>query len=168
MKKILIFCLSLMLFLSGCSHTKINDKQQKVYDSFKESLLNNGELISSNIPFDYRIEIAEKEDQYLYTVIVDNPLVAMSNIQMMILNPDDLSKDIIFNTVGIFDETPVYMIPNQKNEQKGYLSELKLTGAAVKKDFKIYAILVWKDNNQLIQYQSFFSFNIVNGKNVKE
>lgn len=167
MKKILIFCLISVFFISGCSGNGISDKQQKIYDGFKDSLLNNGELMSSDIPFKYNIEIQYKSGKYVYTVEVSKPRVAMSNIQMMILNPNDLSEDYLSNTVGIFDETPMYMIPNQSNKKAGYLKNIQLQGVSNEKDFRVYALVSWKDSNQLTQYQVFFSFNIVNGKNVK-
>ena len=167
MKKILILCLATLFFVSGCSGNHISDEQQKIYDGFKDSLLNNGELISSNIPFKYNIDIQSKNGKYIYTVRVSNPRVAMSNIQLMILNPDDLSEDYLSNTIGIFDETPVYMIPNQSNKKAGYLKKIELQGVSSNKDFRVYALMSWKDSNQLTQYQVFFSFNIVNGKNIK-
>lgn len=167
MRKVLTFCLCMILFLSGCNVSKISDEQQKIYDGFKDSLLNNGELISNNIPFSYDIDVEEKDEKFVYTVFVNEPLVAMRNIQMMILNPDDLTKDIETGTIGIFDETLTHMIPNQENEKAGYLSEIRLQGVSSQKDFSVYAMIVWKDSNQLTQYQAFFSFKIVDGKNVK-
>lgn len=167
MKKILILCLTTLFFISGCSENQISDEQQKVYDGFKDSLLNNGELISNNIPFKYSIEIDEKNGKYVYTVNVKEPRVSMSDIQMMILNPDDLNENYLSNTIGIFDDSPVYMIPNQANKKAKYLKKLSLQGVSTKKNFRVYALITWKDSNQLTQYQMFFSFNIVNGKNVK-
>ena len=100
----------------------------------------------------------------MYTVIVHDTKVAMSNIQMMILNPADANKDIDTATIGIFDEIKYNMIPNQENEKDGYYKKIQLQGSSEEKDFKVYATLSWKDSNQLIQYQVFFSFNVMNGK----
>ena len=164
MKKVLILALCMLCILSGCKNGKVNNEQQKVYYGFKDALMNNGDLISSNIPFEYEILIEETKGKYLYTVIVKNPQVAMNNIQMMILNPEDATKDIETATLGIYDETNYHMIPNQSNEKTGYYKELQLKGSSEHKDFKIYVTLAWKDSNQLIQYQVFFSFNVVDRK----
>ena len=59
MKKVLILALCMLCILSGCKNGKVNNEQQKVYYGFKDALMNNGDLISSNIPFEYEILIEE-------------------------------------------------------------------------------------------------------------
>lgn len=164
MRKLMILCLCALFILSGCSSSQLKEEQQKIYHGFKDALLDNGDLISGNIPFSYDIEVEEKDGKYVYTVIVHDTKVAMSNIQMMILNPADANKDIDTATIGIFDEIKYNMIPNQENEKDGYYKKIQLQGSSEEKDFKVYATLSWKDSNQLIQYQVFFSFNVMNGK----
>ena len=167
MKKFLILGLCALSLLSGCSKAKIKDEQQKIYNGFRDSLMDNGELFSSNIPFDYSITVEKVDSQYHYTVIVNSPKVAMSNIQMMILNPKDVEKEIETATVGIFDETSYNMIPNQGDEKYGYYRQLELKGVSAEKNFVVYSTVAWKDSNQLIQYQVYFSFKVKNGKVVK-
>lgn len=166
MKKVSIL-LILVLIVCGCSRRDMNEQQTKVYEGFKESLLNNGELISSNIPFKYDITVKEKAGKYQYTVRIFSPQIAMKSIQMLILNPEDLTSDHISSSKGIFDEMNYAMIPNQENSEEGYMKELKLDGVSDSSDFRIYAMVAWKDINGLNQYQAYFSFNIVNMEDVK-
>ena len=71
MKKFLILGLCALLLLSGCSKAKIKDEQQKIYNGFRDSLMDNGELFSSNIPFDGRcketFKIVEEEFKNNFT-----------------------------------------------------------------------------------------------------
>lgn len=166
MKKISIL-IALMILLSACGSEDINKEQTKVYEGFKESLLNNGELISSNIPFDYSIKVEKKASKYLYTITISKPQLAMKSIQMLVLNPDDLTTDYISSTKGIFDETTYAMVPNQENIEEGYTKDITLSGVSKKDSFRIYAMVVWKDANGLNQSQAFFSFNVVDTQDVK-
>lgn len=164
MKKGILLFLCMILCLFGCTSTQKKEEQEKIYNGFKDSLLNNAQLISGNIPFAYSMEIEEKDAAYVYTISISEPKVAMSNIQMMILNPEDISKDIQTATIGIFDELNYHMVPNQINEKDGYFSSLQLQGSSKEKDFVVYVTVAWKDSNQLVQYQVFFSFDIRDGK----
>lgn len=157
----------LLLLLSACGNNDISEEQTRIYDGFKESLLNNGELVSSNIPFDYHIDVKEKGDKYLYEVTIDHPRIAMKSIQMLVLNPEDLSTDYISSSKGIFDEKTYHMIPNQENTIDGYMKSLSLEGVSSQKDFKVFAMVSWKDGNGLNQTQAYFSFNVVNMEDVK-
>ncbi len=166
MKKLLIlfvFCFTLV----GCSSNNLLEEQQKVYNGFKESLTNNGELISKEIPFQYGIEIEQVNGKYIYKVKIDDPLVVMTSIQMLVLNPNDLTNDYVSSTKGIFDEQVYNMVPNQQNIESGYVNEIILEGVSDEPSFKLYTMVVFKDRNQLTQKQIFFSFNIVDGENVK-
>ena len=166
MKKISILII-LILLLGACGSDDINKEQTKVYEGFKESLLNNGELISSTIPFNYSIKVVEKANKYQYTITIDKPQVAMKSIQMLLLNPDDLTTDYISSSKGIFDETTYAMVPNQENIEEGYMKEISLSGVSKSPSFRIYAMVVWKDGNGLNQSQAFFSFNVVETQDVK-
>ncbi|NBK97210.1 MAG: hypothetical protein EOM50_04225 [Erysipelotrichia bacterium] len=166
MKKVTIM-LFVCILLAGCSTRDMNEQQTKIYEGFKESLLNNGELISSYIPFDYTIKVKEKAGKYQYTVSIFSPRVAMKSIQMLILNPDDLTNDYLSSSKGIFDEMSYSLIPNQMNLEDGYMDKISLDGVSKTKDFRIYAMVTWKDVNGLNQYQAFFSFNVVNMKDMK-
>ncbi len=166
MKKISIL-IALILFVSACGSDDINKEQTKVYEGFKESLLNNGELISSNIPFDYSINVVKKAKKYQYTITISKPQVAMKSVQMLVLNPDDLTTDYISSSKGIFDETSYAMVPNQENLGEGYMKEISLSGVSKNASFRVYAMVVWKDANGLNQSQAFFSFNVVDTQDVK-
>lgn len=167
MKKILNILLVSIVLLSGCNGKETNVEQIKLYEGFKESIMNNGGLPSTNIPFDYDVEIKEKANVYYYTVIVSNPRVYMGNVQMLVLNPDDLTTDYVSSSKGVFDEHELSMIPNQENMEKGYMKDIKLSGVSEKKNFQLYCMISYKDHDQQNQYQTYFSFDIVEGHNTK-
>lgn len=167
MKKMIIVCCVLCLIATGCSTNNLQEEQQKIYNEFKESLINNGELITSEIPFNYSIEIVEQDGSYIYEVSISKPLVMMKSIQMIVLNPADLTSDYVSSSKGIFDEQVYNMVPNQVNIEDGYVEEIILNGVSSEADFKLYTMVVYKDRNQLTTSQVFFSFNVVDGENIK-
>lgn len=168
MKKIIATILVASLLLFGCDSADIKKEQTKTYNGFKESLLNNGDLLSSYIPFDYGIQINENNGKYTYTVYIDTPQVAMNSVQMMILNPVDMRDNFESPTLGVFDEVIYHMVPNQSNKASGYVKKMELSGVSKESNFDVYALVTWKNNSQLTQYQAYFSFRISEGKNIKE
>lgn len=167
MKKLILSLTIASMLLFGCTSADTKKEQTKVYNGFKESLLNNGDLISSYIPFNYHIQVNKENEKYKYTVTIDTPQVAMNSIQMMILNPSDMKDNFESPTLGVFDEVIYHMIPNQSNKASGFVKKMELSGVSRENDFTVYALVSWKNNSQLTKYQAYFSFTIVNGEEVK-
>lgn len=167
MKKILFLCLVCFLSLWGCSSSGINAEQIKVYEGFRESLMNNGGRISNDIPFTYNLLLEKKNDVYHYHVSIHHPEVYMGNIQLLVLNPDDLSSDYNASSKGIFDEQIINMIPNQEDKGKGVYNKIKLEGVSKKDTFDLYCMISYKDHNQKNEYRYYFTFNIVEGTDIK-
>ncbi len=168
MKKFLIFMIACSFIMAGCSNSDLITEQNKVHENFRESLINNGELVSKNIPFSYALEVEEKNGSYVYTVKIDNPLVVMNSVQVLVLNPDELTNEYESSSLGIYTEQPIYMVPNQENEVDGYYSHLSIDGVSVNASFRLYVLVSFQDEYQLSREEYYFSFNVVDGENVKE
>ena len=121
MKKLaLIICIFLL-----CSCTKFESKDYKNYKNYINEL-KTSQSTNNNLPFDIEI-ILDKviETEVTYRVIIDNPKVALRNIEALVIH-DKYTKDI-FPSVGIFDDR-LNLIPNVINKSSNYVEGIILVG----------------------------------------
>lgn len=163
-----ILCALLCVSLCGCQNSqKITNEQNANYNEFKTSLINNAGAVTYTLPFSYSISIDKvNSKKYSYTVVVKNPDVAMIDIQMMVLNPKEVSKNKMEPSIGIIDDSTVSMIPNQVNSKKGYPKGIALNGICKSSDFQIYCMITWYNEDKTQQSRGYFTFNVENGEDV--
>ncbi len=128
MKKIFILIISLCL-LSGCTtdSTAVSGSDDRYYDMLHQ-LENVQNYASEPTYYSLTIELSEVEGGYRFFVIVDEPKIAMYNIQVMaIVEGDDYSNTMAAN-VGIFEDTSYTMIPHQTKPDDGYVAGLSISG----------------------------------------
>ena len=156
MKKIgMLLCLTLLL--SGCFQSMGGSEQQynEKYENFMELLIDNSKQISTNIPFDWDFQMEQTEEGYTYTVKISNPRVAMSNVQMIGANLEEINETQVAPSIGIFEDTVYNMIPNQVNVEKGYYEGMGISGISSEKAFVLNCLVVYKDKNQTDNYVYF-------------
>ena len=119
-KLVLIICIFLL-----CSCTKFESKDYKNYKNYINEL-KTSQSTNNNLPFDIEI-ILDKviETEVTYRVIIDNPKVALRNIEALVIH-DKYTKDI-FPSVGIFDDK-LNLIPNVINKSSNYVEGIILVG----------------------------------------
>ena len=119
-KLVLIICIFLL-----CSCTKFESKDYKNYKNYINEL-KTSQSTNNNLPFDIEI-ILDKviETEVTYRVIIDNPKVALRNIEALVIH-DKYTKDI-FPSVGIFDDR-LNLIPNVINKSSNYVEGIILVG----------------------------------------
>ena len=167
MKKIL-YVIFMIFILCGCNNNdSISDEKMQKYNEYKTVLVNNGSNVSYDIPFSYALNIEKVKDGYSYTLVINEPLMVMNNIQVMALNNTDSNSDMTLNC-GIIDDEVINMIPNQKDESKGYPSGIALNGISETGDFTLYCLVNYYNEDNTASSRKFFSFIIENGKIVGE
>lgn len=153
----LSFLLSLCLLLTGCFNK--NDKKmleyREKYENYIELIIDNSKQISTNLPFSWKFSMAESDGKYTYDVIISNPKVAMSNVQMIAVDITQINESTIAPCVGLFEETVYNMIPNQINTEKGYYPGIGVNGITDKNQFILNCLVVYKDKNQTDNYVYF-------------
>lgn len=156
MRKLKIL-LCMMLVLGGCVQTEGGNAQEnnEKYENYMELLIDNSKQISANIPFDWDFQMQESEGSYIYEVKIFNPKVAMSNVQMIAVDIEDISEKNVAPSIGIFEEKPYNMVPNQINIEKGYYEGLGFSGISSKKAFVLNCLVVYKDKNLTDNYVYF-------------
>lgn len=122
MKKILIISL-LLFFMTGCSKTLT--KEEITYNEYVMNLKKSA-VHNSDLPFDLKIYVDKIiETEVMYRVIIDNPKIALRNIEALIIH-DKYTEDI-FPSSGIF-ESKLSLIPGVINKKSNYVEGIILAG----------------------------------------
>ena len=156
MKKLRML-LCMILVLGGCVQKESGESQEnnEKYENYMELLIDNSKQISTNIPFDWDFQMHESEGSYIYEVKIFDPKVAMSNVQMIAVDIEDISEKNVAPSIGIFEDKPYNMIPNQVNVEKGYYEGLGISGISDKEAFVLNCLVVYKDKNLSDNYVYF-------------
>ncbi len=157
MRKLILLC-TMIFLLTGCSTQDGSAKDFRyTYNSFVDSILDNNGVDSVDIPFRHQLEVTkESSGEYRYAITVDEPLIAMYNIQMMAV---DKSASGQYPFIGLMQDEPMYsMIPNQENKEKYFVKGIILEGSSATPKFTLYVQVSWKDYAQINTSTAFFSY----------
>lgn len=157
MRKISILCFLTLCLISGCSKRNTADKEfTNTYNSFVESIMDNKGAVSSDIPFAYTLHVEKSTNgTYHYDVVIDQPRIAMYNIQMMIVDKN-ATDDYPF--IGLLpDEDPYAMIPNQENKDKNFVKGISINSVSASPTFELQVMVSWKDYAQINTSTVFFT-----------
>ena len=161
MKKIFTFILLLVL-VTGCwNKDTIDEEKLANYQAHVDSLIKHGDENSFNIPFDYKVDLAKlKNGTYRYDITIDNPRVAMYNVEVLALDKKAINQDNeMFPNAGILDDEAINMIPNQGDTQKGYHKGILISGISKTEEFKVNVVVSFKDYAKLKQFRYYFSID---------
>lgn len=170
MKKILLLTLIIIMF-TGCSSKsdqEIENEKLKKYNAAVEAVINNRGALSTTIPFTYTASVEELSDEigtYHYTVVIDEPQIAMYDVEIIIVDLNQLDTGNIFPSAGIVDESDT-LIPYQVNAAKGFPKGIVLDGITDTTEFQLEVMVSWKDYSKLNVYYAYFPIifsNIVPG-----
>lgn len=158
-----LLALVLLLLVSGCSSSKrVNDQEKyKKYNAAIEQILNNNGAVSSEIPFNYAVTISkvEEDNTYEYAVILDQPQVAMYDIEAIAIDISQVDSGVIFPSAGIVDSADS-MVPFQVDAQQGFPKGIVLNGISQSPTFTLHLMVSWKDYAKLNQFSAFFAVDV--------
>ena len=162
MRKFAIACFLFITMLSGCSSSKVDDKESmKNYESFIDAVVTNKGIESKIIPFDYKLNVYKQEDNtYQYEVVVSNPRSAMYHIQAIAVNPDIDSNTNVHPCLGLLGDDAKQnfnMVPFQSNAQMGFYRGFSLEGVSDKSQFTLHVMVTWKDSTLVKNNRVFFN-----------
>ena len=161
MKKFLVSLLCLSL-LCGCQSNRIdiNEERAQVYASYITAIQDNENFLEESSYFSIHTAMNKiGEDEYRWDVIVDSPLVAMYEIQILAVERNvigTLRDDKIMPSVGILEEDVYNMIPNQVDLEKGYVEGFTLSGITDLPEITIEVLVVWTGYAKLAQNREYF------------
>ncbi|MCI9292230.1 MAG: hypothetical protein HFF02_02880 [Erysipelotrichaceae bacterium] len=156
MRKRMVLGLVVVL-LSACTQKVESDKDfQYTYNSFVESILDNNGVQSKDIPFTHTLDVSEdKNGEYRYKITIDEPRIAMYNIQMMVV---DKTANGQYPFIGLMNDDMYSMIPNQENKEKNFVKGIVLEGVSKTPKFTLYVQVNWKDYAQVNTKTVFFTY----------
>lgn len=162
MKKI-IMLITIMLFLAGCvSNPKDEDILFEKYEAAYSDLLSNDKFESSSNFFDSEVVVNKvKEDEYRIDTIIDNPKVAMYNVQVIAeINSLGIKEYKEVNpSLGIVDQSVYHLIPYQVNQDQGFYEGLVVSGLSDKKAGDVIFEITWTNYAETEQFQEFLKLD---------
>lgn len=160
MKKIIVFLITL-LCLCGCQEVGTEDVDpNKRYFSLIENIKEHENFVSSSNYYDVTTEMAKIDDGYRYYVTIDNPRIALYDVEAIAIEMDtDYTNNMAAN-VGVFEENEYSMIPNQKNPDKGYVAGLVMSGISEKPETTLYIYISFKNDDYSVTKAEYFKLDV--------
>jgi hypothetical protein len=155
MKKLLIV-LCLLLCLCGCEEdgkqmANPDDRYLYIIEMINEH--ENFQEVSNY--FDIGTEMAKIENGYRYYITVDNPRIAMYDIELLAIEEGvDYMNNMAAN-VGIFEETQYNMVPNQANSEMGYVKGVVASGVTNNPQTTLYVFVQFKNSDYSLSHSEF-------------
>lgn len=159
MKSKLIILVMIITLLSACSNTNQRDEiLLNKYESAYEKLANhdNFEILSDY----YQIELVVSEVEsgsHRIDLILDEPQVAMYNIEMMMeVNPTGSQQyDEVLSSLGIVDDLTYNLIPNQVNADNGFYEGLVLSSVSDQVKGEVKVLITWTNYSSTQNFEEF-------------
>lgn len=159
MKKLLVLLL-VLLCLSGCQSVGEEDiDPNQRYFALVDAIKERDSYITNSNYFDISTEIATIDGGYRYYVTIDNPRIAMYDIEAVAIEKDvDYTSNMAAN-IGVFEETKYSMIPNQKNADKGYVSGIVISGTCSSPETTLYIYVSFKNEDYSDTHIEYFKLD---------
>lgn len=160
MKKKLL-TLIMCLVLTGCSFGANSQYQAKVkrYQSLLQAILDNDKFQTETKNFDLEVIMNQESSGYSYDIIVDNPKVAMYNIEVTVVeNNQGFNEDKMMVSSGVFEDARS-MIPGQVNTNAGFVGGMILNALTASDEVNLKILVTWKDNGLANSFSEFIEVN---------
>lgn len=160
MKKFLIV-FSIILILTGCqdagrSMANPNERYSYIIDMIKEHEV----FVTSSNYFDIACEMAKIDDGYRYYITVDNPRLAMFDVEMLAIEDNVDYLNTMAANVGIFEDSEYNIVPNQSNPSKGYVKGVVASAITKKPSTTLYIFVQFKNSDYSTTYSEYFKIDV--------
>jgi hypothetical protein len=161
-KAILILAI---LILNGCafdSNEYLSTENYARYQAYYTSIFDNDRFLTYSDAFLLEVVFTKIENQYRYDIIIDQPNIAMYDIEVMVVE-NDISferSDKMMPNFGIFETNDTNMIPYQVDVSKGYVKGIILSGLIDVPVVELKIMIAWKDYAKLNSTREFFLRNL--------
>lgn len=139
----------MILLLSACSHESSREEVLlSKYETAYNELVENDKFVNNSEFYNLEVVVTEIENnEYRIDVILDQPNVAMYNVQMIMeLNSRGIEQyDEMIPSLGIVDDTQYNLIPNQVNKDNGFYAGLILSAVSSQPTGEIQLMISWSD-----------------------
>ncbi len=162
MKRIIIGFIVLLLVVGCNSDKKIDKAQMNLYETHWKSLLNESKFQSTSRNFNIEVNFVEEAEGYAYYLTVDNPRVAMYDVEIMVIeNKESFNKlEEMQPSAGIF-ENKFNLIPNQTRKEKNYRKGAILSRSGIEEnELSLRVLVTWKNYTKLDTFKEVFEFEL--------
>ena len=147
-----------ILLLCGCNllPNKAQDADDRYF--FLIDMLNEHETFSdASRYFAIEVEMAKIENGYRYYIIIDDPQLAMYDIELIAIEKDvDYSQNMAAS-IGVFEDTQYNMIPNQSNVEDGYVKGLVASGITANAETTLYIFVQFKNADYSVVHNEYLA-----------
>ncbi len=145
-----------VFLLSACSNdSTINKSASERYNSMIEQLSSRTDFKSSSEYFDISFDIASIENGYRFYISIDEPKVAMYNIEAIAIEANvDYSNTMAAN-IGLFEDEKYSLIPNQSYVDKGFVKGVNISGTSENANPTLYVLVVWSNKDLSVTKREF-------------
>ena len=161
MKRIVVL-FSLLLILTGCGDNVARNEVSPNgrYQDMIDLIAANQNFMTSSEYYDITCDIAAIDGGYRYYVIIDNPRIALYDIEAMAIENGVDYHSVMAASVGIFEDQIYKMVPNQIDEEKGYVKGVILSGVTTNETPHVKMLVQWQDEMLTNTYREYFAFDI--------
>ena len=167
MKKVLVL-LMLVMTLTACSVEVEKDiRNEERYFDLVELIRGDQKFKEKSEYFDISTDMAKIDSGYRYYIFIDNPRIAIYDIEAIALVDGIDYNKVVAPSVGVLEEVVYNMIPNQTNLDKNYVKGIVLSGDIDRPNIDVKMNVQWKDKTHHDIYSEYYSFNIQYVENVE-
>ncbi|MBQ6494001.1 MAG: hypothetical protein IJI92_09090 [Erysipelotrichaceae bacterium] len=152
--------LFLLLVMSGCvSDGKEVANPDDRYTYLIEMIEEHENFTDSSNYFDIAVEMAKISDGYRYYITIDNPRIAMYDIELIAIEKGVDYRSRMAANVGIFEETSYNMVPNQANIEQGYVKGIVASGVSSEPETTLYIFVQFKNSDYSLSHSEYFKLD---------
>ena len=151
---------------SGCSFIdtisgRSAQQAQELYDGLYNQLVSATTFDSTVTDYDLTLNVVTTGDTYRFTLTVDQPRVAMRNVEVMVVDSNALSdpENGTILTRGLMDET-IHLYPNQVYTDLNALYSVEVEGSINTLPQTLRVMVSYMDESGSTTYKQFFLFEI--------
>ena len=110
--------------------------------------------------FDIAADMAKIEGGYRYYITVDNPRLAMYDVELLAIEKGVNYLSNMAANVGIFEESKYNMIPNQSNPEKGYVKGIVASGVSSSPETTLYIFVQFKNVDHTSAHSEYIKLDV--------
>ena len=160
MKKIIILLL-IVLGISSCQEygkQETNPDDRYVY--LIEMLEEHDDFATSSNYFDLNADMSRIEGGYRYYVTVDNPRIAMYDVEVLVIEKGVDYLSTMAANVGIFEEKQYNLVPNQSNPSAGFVKGVVASGVSENASTTLYIFVQFKNADYTTTHAEYFKLDV--------
>ena len=153
--------LFLLIALCGCSNAGRQTADPNERYAFIIDLIRGQEVFSDRSDyFDIAVEMAKIDDGYRYYITLDNPRIAMYDVELLAIEDGVDYTNTMAANVGIFEEREYHLVPNQSNPKQNYMKGVVASAVTSRPETTLYIFVQFKNADYSAVHSEYFRFDV--------